>query len=140
MVLKSRVPRDAIECDESRWPVVVYRTVGIPSEHQVDAFIRHADMMLARREPYAVVFDNTQSGRVPPYLRKAAASWLETNQATLSKHCHGTALVFRSAALRFVMSTVMLVVSHPVGHEVFGDVDSAVRWCDDQVRRAQLSA
>lgn len=129
--------RDGIRTDESRWPIVVHRTVGIPPESDVDRFIAAADMHLARAEPYVVIFDNSQAGRVPPYLRSKAKAWLEANSERLGQHCLGTALVFRSAALRFVMTTVMLVVSHPVPHEVCATEEEALRWASDQLRIAR---
>jgi hypothetical protein len=41
--------------------------------------------------------------------------------------------VFRSAALRFVMSTVMLVASHPVPHRVCATLDEALTWARGQI-------
>jgi len=128
------MPRDGIECDDSRWPIVIYRTIGIPTDPQVDRFITSAELYLARQEPYVVIFDNSQSGRATAYMRKRASEWLKKNAPKLGEHCLGTGLVFRSAALRFVMSTVMLVVSHPVDHEVLGTVDEAVAWGEDLIR------
>ena len=131
--------RDGIRTDESRWPIVVHRTVGIPSEADVDRFIAAADMHLARAEPYVVIFDNTLAGRVPAYLRSSAKAWLTENQTRLGEHCLGTALIFRSAALRFVMTTVMLVVSHPVPHEVCATEEEALRWAGEQLRMARAA-
>jgi hypothetical protein len=124
------MPLDALETDESRWPIVVHRTVGIPSERQVDAFIARADAILARGEPHVVIFDNLRSGRTPPYMRKRAMDWLSRNGELMGQSCLGTALVFKSAALRFVMSTVMLVSSHPVPHEVCGTMEEAYDWAE----------
>lgn len=132
--------RDGIETDESRWPIVVHRTIGIPSEADVDRFIAAADLHLARGEPYVVIFDNTLAGRIPGHMRQRAGDWLKENSERLGEHCLGTALVFRSAALRFVMTTVMLVVSHPVPHEVCRDEEDALRWAAERLRtgRAQV--
>ena len=126
--------RDGIECDETRWPIVIFRTTGIPNDENVDRFIAKADEYLRRGEPYVVIFDNTHSGRATTYMRKRASEWLTSNSERLSQHCLGTGLVFRSAAFRFVLSTVMLVVSHPVPHEVCGTCDEAVAWAEAQLR------
>lgn len=125
--------RDGIECDDSRWPIVIFRTTGIPSELQVDQFITKADEYLDRGEPYVVIFDNTYSGRAPPYMRKRAGEWLKESSPRLATCCLGTGLVFPNAAFRFILSTVMLVVSHPVPHEVCGTVDEAVAWAERQL-------
>jgi len=114
---------------------VVFTTVRIPSEAQVDRFIERSDAFLARGEPYVVVFDNSMGGRATRYMREQAGAWLRTNSPALGRCCAGTALVFASAALRFVMSTVMLFASHPVEHLVCRDLDEALAW-----GRAQLEA
>lgn len=133
------MPLDALETDESRWPIVIHRTIGIPSEAQVDAFIERATEHVMRGEPFAVIFDNSQSGRATSYIRKKATDWLKTYERQLGTTCVGTALVFRSAALRFVMSTVMLVVSHPVPHRVCGTLEEALVWSEAQLGGARAA-
>jgi hypothetical protein len=122
-----------METDEALWPIVVHRTVGIPTDGQIDAFIARADHLLARQVAHVVIFDNTAAGRASPYMRKRSMDWLKANQTALTKYCLGTALVIRSPALRFVMSTVMLVVSQPVPHDVFATLGQAVGWARERL-------
>ncbi len=126
----------ALTTDESRWPIVVHTTVGVPTEADVDAFMARADAILARGQLHAVVFDNTAAGRVPSYMRERTVAWLSRNRPQLEQHCAATALVIKSAALRFVMTTVMLVTPHTVPQEVFGSLDPALDWCRDRIRIA----
>ena len=128
------MPLDGIECDDSHWPIVIFRTVGVPTDTQVDRFIARADEFLARRQPYVVIFDNSEPGRATKYMRRRAGEWLKANETELGAHCLGTGLVFRNAALRFVLSTVMLVVSHPVEHRVCKTVDEALKWGRERLR------
>lgn len=125
----------SLTTDESRWPIVVHTTIGIPSEEDVDAFMRRADAILARRARHAVVFDNSQAGRVPAYMRQKTFEWLGKNRGELERYCVGSALVVRSAALRFLMATVMLVSSHGVEQEAFASLDPALAWCHERLRR-----
>lgn len=127
------MPRDTLETDDSDWPIVVHRTVGIPSEAQVDLFIARASEHLSRGERYVVIFDNAQAGRATAYMRTRATEWLEENGEALGRGCLGTALVFRNAALRFVMSAVMLVVRHPVPIRVCKSMDEAWAWAEEQL-------
>lgn len=133
------MPLDALETDESRWPIVIHRTVGIPSDAQVDAFIDRATAHVMRGEPFVVIFDNSHGGRATGYMRKRATEWLKSYERQLELNCVGTALVFRSAALRFVMSTVMLVVSHTVPHQVCATLEEATRWAEGQLDRARTA-
>ena len=126
---------DGIETDTSSWPIVIHRTLGVPNDDQVDAFIRLADELLARGEPYVVIFDSSRAGRVSSYMRRRSSEWLTQNGATLARVCRGTALVFPSAALRFVMSTVLLVSPAPVPHKVCADLDEGLEWARAQLRR-----
>lgn len=119
----------------TRWPVVVHRTIGSPTDAEVDAFITRADMILARGEKHAVVFENLLAESPSAYMRQRSIDWLTKNGERMSKHCVGTALVFRTAAMRFVMSGVMLFVSHPTEHTVVGTLDQGLTWC-----RGQLAA
>ncbi|MFK7984578.1 MAG: hypothetical protein AB8I08_00995 [Sandaracinaceae bacterium] len=126
---------DGITTDESRWPIVVHRTVGIPSDAAVDAFIQRADAIMARGEPHVVVFDSLQAGRATKHMRKKNLDWLRANQDQLNELCAGLALVIRSPTLRFVMSTAMLVWPQPLEHTVVSTLGEALDWADDQLVR-----
>lgn len=130
---------DGIETDIQTWPIVVHRTIGVPSDAHVDAFIEQADALLARAEPYVVIFDSTLAGRVSGYMRKRSSEWLANNSTSLAKYCHGTALVFPSAAFRFVLSTILLISPSPVPHKVHSNLDEAMEWARAQLRRARAS-
>lgn len=127
------MPADGITTDESRWPIVVHRTVGIPSDASVDAFILRADAIMARGEPHVVVFDSLLAGRATKHMRARNLEWLRSNQEQLKELCAGLALVIRSPTLRFVMSTAMLVWPHPLEHTVVGSVQEAVDWAEGQL-------
>lgn len=128
--------KDGILTDESEWPIVVHSTVGIPSEDDVDAFMRRADAILARGERHAVVFDNTRGGKIPSYLRTRSVEWVKRNKEPLERLCVAKALVIRSAALRFLMTTLMLVTSHGVREEVFASREQAIGWCQRELEAA----
>ena len=130
------MPADDLITDESAWPIVVHTTIGIPSEEQVIAMLRRSDALLARRQPYAVIFDNSQAGSVPKYMRDASVRWVRDNKDELERWCRGMGLVIRSPALRFVMSTVLLVTRHAVPSEVFATRAEAFDWVDLRLRQS----
>ena len=119
--------------DESHWPIVVHETIGIPDDACVDAFIRRADFILSRREPYVVIFDSRRAGRATAYMRKRNLEWLRVNESLLAEHCVGLAMVLSSATLRFVMSTVMLVWRQPVPYEIVSDLNAAIVWGEERL-------
>ncbi|HEY8431225.1 MAG TPA: hypothetical protein VIL20_22755 [Sandaracinaceae bacterium] len=128
--------KDGIVTDESEWPIVVHSTIGIPSEQDVEDFVRRADAILARGERHAVVFDNTRGGSIPSYMRTRSVEWVERNKEALERLCVAKALVIRSAALRFLMTTLMLVTSHRIPEEVFSTREAAVEWARRQLEAA----
>jgi hypothetical protein len=117
----------------TRWPIVVHRTIGSPSDAEADALILRAEQILSRGEKHAIVFENLLAESPSPYMRQRSVEWLTKNGERMSKHCVGTALVFRTAAMRFVMSGVMLFVTHPTPHSVVGTLDQGLAWCRDQL-------
>lgn len=119
---------------------MVHTTVGVPSEADVDAFIRRADALLARREIHAVIFDNSSAGRVPSYMRQRSMDWVGKNRDALDRYCAGNALVIRSSALRFLMATLLLVTSHKVPQETFATLDPAIAWCRRQLQASRAGA
>ncbi len=127
------MPLDGITTDESRWPIVVHRTVGTPSDAQVDAFIQRADAIMARGVRHVVVFESLQAGRATKHMRKKNLEWLRANQEQVASLCGGMALVVRSPALRFVLSTVMLVWPQPLPHTVVGSMPEALDWAEKRL-------
>lgn len=121
----------------SRWPIVVHRTIGSPGDDQVDRFIERAEAVLARGVKHVVVFDNLLADLPSPYMRTRSGDWLRANGERMQGICLGTALMFRSPALRFVMSGVMLVASHPTPHTVCGTLDDALRWANAQLAQSR---
>lgn len=130
---------DRLTTDESLWPIVIHETVGVPPESDVIRMLARSDACLARREKYIVIFDSSRAGSTPGYLRDASIRWLKDNRGELERWCLGSALVVRSPALRFLMSTVLLMTSHTVPQEVFPTFDKAMDWAEAKLRAADVA-
>jgi hypothetical protein len=129
-----------IETDLTRWPIAVHRTIGSPSDIEVDGFISRANGILSRGEKHVVIFDSLLAELPSAYMRRRSVEWLRENGERMRGSCVGTGLVFRSAALRFVMSGVMLVQSHPTEHVVCGTLEEALAWARVQLDAARMRA
>ncbi len=128
-------PAGRIETDLSRWPVVVHRTVGSPTDTQVDLFVARSQEILDRGVVHVVIFDNLLAEIPSPYMRQRSIDWLKGNGERMRNVCIGTGLVFRSPGLRFVMSGVMLFASHPTPHHVCATLEEALAWSREQLAR-----
>lgn len=126
-------PGGRIETDMSRWPIVVHRTIGSPTDAEVDAFVQRSEEILDKGVPHVVVFDNLLAEVPSAYLRESSVAWLKRNGKRMKGICLGTALLFRSPGMRFVMSGVMLVSSHPTPHSVCATLDEALAWSRRQL-------
>ncbi len=117
----------------SRWPIVVHRTIGSPTDSQVDLFVARSQEILDRGVVHVVIFDNLLAEIPSSYMRQRSIDWLKGNGEKMRNVCIGTGLVFRSSSLRFVMSGVMLFASHPTPHHVCATIDEALAWSRDQL-------
>jgi hypothetical protein len=129
-----------IETDLSRWPIVIHATIGSPTDVEVDAFIDRANEVLRRRQKHVVIFDSLLAEIPSPYMRGRSIDWLRTNGPAMRGVCVGTGLVFRSAALRFVLSGVMLMQTHSTPHVVCATLDEALRWAASRLDGPRLHA
>jgi len=134
------VAGDCIVTDLDRWPIVVHRTLGAPPDHEVDAFLQRANGIMRRREKHVVVFDSLLAGVPSAYMRSRCIAWLRENRPGLDAYCVGTGLVFRSPALRFVMSGVMLAQWHTTPHRVCASLEEAVVWARRQLPETAAGA
>ena len=124
-----------VHTDLSNWPVIVMQP---PSHAMADAdFQAYLDWMekhiTTRRVPYAVV--NDARGAPPPSAsqRKMVAAQMERLAPFTSEYCKGASFVFESAMMRGIMTAIFWITkpSYPVN--VFGNVGSAVEWCNGQL-------
>ena len=106
---------------------------------QRDAQVRVAIAVLGQIPTRVPAEEGKAAGRAYRQVRSDMSAIAEVitqlkgNGERMAGLCVGTALVFRTAALRFVMSGVMLFVSHPTPHAVVGTLDQGLAWCRDQL-------
>jgi hypothetical protein len=129
-----------IETDFDRWPIVVHRTIGSPTDREVDMFIMRANEVIDRRQKHVVIFDSLLAELPSAYMRDRSIRWLKENGPRMREHCVGTGLVFRSAALRFVLSGVMVVQSHSTPHHVCATLEEALGWASRQLDQERWRA
>ena len=110
-------------CDEAEWQ-------------------RHVDQMSdwARRgDPYGVVIDARQVGRVPATQRKAIVDWIDRDRTHLEINCAGGALIFASPIQQGLWTAIAWLTPTPIPVKIFRDVPSAEAWVRDQLRDKMAS-
>jgi hypothetical protein len=117
-------------------PSAVITCEGVMDQDDTRRFIDTLDAVLRRNERYVTVFDSTKlsSFRMPD--RDKIVQWLHENDAELKKLWLGSAVVLSSPALRFVISTVLLVSRPPAPIKVFGSSSEAMAWARARLQSA----
>jgi hypothetical protein len=102
----------------------------------------HIDVMSdwARRgDPYAVVIDAREVGRVPPTQRRAIMDWINRDRQHLKLNCAGGALIFTSALQQGLWTAISWVTPSPIPVKIFRDISSAEAWLRDQLEEKLAS-
>jgi hypothetical protein len=115
------------------WPIVVHTMEGSPTDAEIDAYIAEANTILLRKQKHSVVMDSRKAGMVSSYARKRTKEWLAEHFDAVHTYCAGTAYVFSSPALRFVLSGVMLLQQHPNPYVICGTLDEGFDWARKQL-------
>jgi len=114
--------------DESDKPLMRMTYQGLCDDAE---WQRHIDVMSewARRgEPYAVVIDAREVGRVPATQRKGITQWIERDRQHLKVNCAGGALIFSSPIQQGLWTAISWVTPSPIQVKVFREVASAESW------------
>ena len=87
--------------------------------------------------PFVVLTDTTQMKSSPRVVISAFAEGLK-RMPSMSKIWLGDAVVVSSPAVRFVLSTLLIVAPMPTEVKVFENRSEARRWCVAILRKAGL--
>jgi hypothetical protein len=87
--------------------------------------------------PFVVVTDTTHMKSAPRHVLSAFADDLK-RLPSLSNVWLGDAVVIRSTAVRFIVSTLLVVAPMPTEVQVFERTQEARAWCAGLLRKAGL--
>ncbi|MGB5811329.1 MAG: hypothetical protein WBG86_12405 [Polyangiales bacterium] len=120
--------------DESSRPVCRMTYQGECDDEQWRAHIDTMSSWARSGEPYGVVIDAQQVGRVSPIQRKAIVDWINRDRQHLKSNCAGGALIFASPMQQGLWTAIVWVTPIPIPVKVFRDVQSAEGWLRAQLR------
>ncbi len=126
----------SIEFSNKYSPIHLITFEGVPTDEEFRDYLRGIDRIIAEKRPYAHVLDASRAGPTPASHRQMQTEWMKQNKLLIKAHCRGTAFVFASASLRFVLSAIFLVQPMPCPYLVTGSTPEAVSWCASQLRAA----
>ena len=133
--------RGDIQVDDSLWPLVHIRFLGVPSTPQVEAYLARMTGLLERGERHVNLMDSSgMTGMGPPEQRHLQAAWMKRHDATLRAQALGTAFVITSPLVRLAVSVVFhLKPMHSV-YLIAASLPEAATWAAHRLESAGLHA
>jgi hypothetical protein len=121
----------------AKGPLVTLECVDVLTEDDLTPLFKAFDA--ARRAgPFAVITDTRRMTSAPPAVLSAFSARLK-QMPPLRNIWLGDAVVVNSAAVRFILSTLLMVAPMPTEVKAFDDLPEARRWCATILRRAGVS-
>lgn len=127
-----------IRIDDRHWPLVVVTFEEAVSDEAFETYLAGMHRCLARGEPHGYLVDARKGTMISGPQRAAQSAWLKRHEVDIKRYSVGTAVVLRSAALRFVLSAMYLLQAPITPTESFGTVDEAHAWLATTFSRAGL--
>lgn len=117
-----------IRLDDRLWPLVVVVYEGAPTKGVFERYLADMERCFARAEKHGYLLDGREGAMLGPDERAAQGAWLKRHKDAARRYSVGTALVVRSAAVRFMLSAIYLVQKPVSPTETFANVDDAHAW------------
>lgn len=117
------------------------RLVGPDETPDIEAMLSGLTRRIFRGR-CAVLFDTTETVHRTIHQAQETvrleARWLRANHALIERNVVGVGFVITHPAVRFALSSVLVVAPLPVPHLVTGDVDEGRFYCLQQLRAPSL--
>jgi hypothetical protein len=129
-------PTHDIQWDDSQWPLLVVRFLGVPTTPQVEANLARQTAILERGERHAILYDASgMTGVGPAEQRHLQAAWLKQHDARLRELVLGVAFVIHSPVVRLAVSIVMHLRPMPSPYVMAATQGEAVAWAADRLEQ-----
>lgn len=127
--------------DDSEWPLITLRQVGADENADIEAMLSGLTRRM-KRGRCAVVFDTTDTnypslGQAQIFARMEG-EWLRQNQPLIARNVVGVAFIITNPAVRFILTSVLLIASLPTGHLVTAQMAEARLYCLGRLRTPSL--
>lgn len=120
--------------DERQKPLMRMTYQGLCDDTEWQRHIGQMSEWARRGEPYAVVIDAREVGRVPATQRKGIIEWIDRDRQHLKINCAGGALIFTSPIQQGLWTAISWVAPSPIPVKVFREVAAAELWLYTMLR------
>jgi len=124
------------ELDDSAFPLVRIRSMGMSSDADVEERLAFLDRQLARGERVALLIDAQGARPISARQRRMWVEWLHDNEDAIERFCVCAAFVIDSVAVRGVYSAIFWMFPLPIEYDFLESPDVAVSWARGRLDRA----
>jgi len=128
----------AFRFDAASLPVLVVEVSRASTDAEHREYLATLHRYYSQSDGLVVIFDIQTSDLPTIAQQRAQGEWLKQNKAMLSERGLGSAFVFRNAAIRFVLSVILLIQRLPHKYTVVATREEAVAWARAQVSERKL--
>ena len=121
-----------LDVDETAWPIVVVRWVGIPKDSTLTTFLECMDRWLATGQRFGLLMDTRAGGGLSPEQRVRVIDHMKANAALTAKF-YVQAMVITNVVQRTLFYGVNLIFKNPFPSKVFADTESARAWLEREL-------
>jgi hypothetical protein len=128
-----------LDVDETAWPIVVVRWVGIPKDSTLTTFLGCMDRWLSRGERFGLLMDTRAGAGLSPEQRVRVINHMKAHSA-LTEKFYVQALVISSVVQRTLFYGINVIFRNPFPSKIFPDVESARTWLESELEQPAAKA
>lgn len=138
--LPSDGPQTRYLCDMSQWPLVVIAAPQgcNPDRLDPDSFYAHTDRLLDHGEPFALLYDVRNSGRLSAERRRRFVDYVEKRRRQVDASLVAYASLVSTDWQRGLLTAVLWFLTPPRPHRAFSVETEARRWLLDMLQDADM--
>lgn len=123
-----------LDVDETAWPIVVVRWVGIPKDSTLTTFLHCMDRWLEKRERFGLLMDTRGGASLSPEQRVRVINHMKAHSALTAKF-YVQAMVVTNVVQRTLFYGINVIFRNPFPSKIFADANSARAWLQSELEK-----
>ena len=124
--------------DLSLWPVAMVTIFRRPLDDEFDGFLRELDALLARQQPFALVYDIRRASAANARQRAASAAFIQRH-GEATKLCLGLAFLTDNPLVEGAVTAICWLTKPPFPMKCFRDPEEGLLWISRLSHTAGIS-
>lgn len=124
------------EFDDSLWPLLIIRFVGIPSAADLETYLAKRLEYMQRHQPHVHIYDTREARMLPHALIQRHVAWMKQHDALRRETLKASAVIVTSPVIRLAASTLLhFFPSQKTPYRFFTHLPEAVSWLSDWMQK-----